>query len=100
MKKTDAARTPAARENGTLCSMRTITQSSWKSCQRQITARPASIAIYLAIAGWLTLALPVRLAAQTEHPLTGRKIAQVMGAGGANWLDRHERESEEHPEQA
>lgn len=40
------------------------------------------------------------LAAQTEHPLTGRKIAPVMGVGGADWLDRHDRESEEHPDQA
>lgn len=38
--------------------------------------------------------------AQEEHPLTGRKIAPVMGAGGASWLDRNERESEEHPDQA
>jgi len=38
--------------------------------------------------------------AQTEHPLTGRKIAPVMGAGGADWLDRNERESEEHPDEA
>jgi ubiquinone/menaquinone biosynthesis C-methylase UbiE len=38
--------------------------------------------------------------AQEEHPLTGRKIAPVMGSGGASWLDRNERESEEHPDQA
>ncbi len=40
------------------------------------------------------------LLAQTEHPLTGRKIAQVMGVGGADWLDRPERELEEHPDKA
>ena len=28
----------------------------------------------------------------------GREIAQVMGAGGKAWLDRSEREQEEHPE--
>jgi precorrin-6B methylase 2 len=28
----------------------------------------------------------------------GREIAQVMGAGGIAWLDRPEREAEEHPE--
>jgi precorrin-6B methylase 2 len=28
----------------------------------------------------------------------GREIAQVMGAGGMAWLDRPEREAEEHPE--
>ena len=38
--------------------------------------------------------------AQSEHPLTGRKIAPVMGVGGAGWLERSERESEEAPEKA
>ena len=38
--------------------------------------------------------------AQSEHPLTGRRIAPVMGAGGAGWLERSERESEEAPEKA
>jgi len=38
--------------------------------------------------------------AQQVHPLTGRRIAPVMGVGGADWLDRQERESEEHPDQA
>ncbi len=38
--------------------------------------------------------------AQTEHPLTGRHIAPVMGAAGADWLDRTDRESEEQPERA
>ncbi|MEO8025134.1 MAG: methyltransferase domain-containing protein [Bryobacteraceae bacterium] len=37
---------------------------------------------------------------QAEHPISGRKIAQVMGVGGADWLDRPERELEEHPEAA
>jgi ubiquinone/menaquinone biosynthesis C-methylase UbiE len=37
---------------------------------------------------------------QEVHPLTGRKIAPVMGSAGADWLDRSERESEEHPDQA
>jgi ubiquinone/menaquinone biosynthesis C-methylase UbiE len=36
--------------------------------------------------------------AQSTHPVTGRKIAPVMGISGADWLDRHERESEEHPD--
>ncbi len=40
------------------------------------------------------------VAFQEEHPLTGRKIAPVMGSAGAGWLDRNERESEEHPDQA
>jgi len=36
---------------------------------------------------------------QAVHPLTGRPIAQVMSAAGSDWLDRPERESEEHPDQ-
>jgi ubiquinone/menaquinone biosynthesis C-methylase UbiE len=34
------------------------------------------------------------------HPLTKRRIAQVMGAGGSDWLVRPERVEEEHPDQA
>jgi ubiquinone/menaquinone biosynthesis C-methylase UbiE len=37
---------------------------------------------------------------QDEHPLTGRKIAPVMGVAGADWLERSEREKEEAPEGA
>ena len=37
---------------------------------------------------------------QAEHPLTGRKIAPVMGVAGADWLERSEREKEEAPESA
>jgi ubiquinone/menaquinone biosynthesis C-methylase UbiE len=37
---------------------------------------------------------------QAEHPLTGRRIAGVMGIGGADWLERSEREIEELPETA
>jgi ubiquinone/menaquinone biosynthesis C-methylase UbiE len=53
----------------------------------------------------LTLALIVALAvprayAQAEHPITGRRIANVMGVGGADWLERSEREIEEMPETA
>jgi len=33
--------------------------------------------------------------AQAVHPITGRPIAHVMGAGGADWLDRPERQTEE-----
>jgi ubiquinone/menaquinone biosynthesis C-methylase UbiE len=43
---------------------------------------------------------PALRAFQSEHPLSGRKIAPVMGVGGADWLDRSERESEENPEGA
>ena len=38
--------------------------------------------------------------AQSEHPITGRRIASVMGIGGADWLERSEREIEELPETA
>lgn len=38
--------------------------------------------------------------AQAEHPVTGRKIAPVMGAAGSGWLERSEREREEAPENA
>ncbi|HUJ50514.1 MAG TPA: class I SAM-dependent methyltransferase [Bryobacteraceae bacterium] len=40
------------------------------------------------------------LAAQGVHPVTGRHIAGVMSAAGSDWLDRPEREEEEHPDQA
>ncbi len=40
------------------------------------------------------------LFAQSVHPLTGRQIAPVMGVGGAGWLDRPERETEEEPDKA
>ncbi|HEX4275042.1 MAG TPA: methyltransferase domain-containing protein [Bryobacteraceae bacterium] len=38
--------------------------------------------------------------AEEFHPVTHRRIAQVMGAAGADWLVRPERESDEHPDQA
>lgn len=37
---------------------------------------------------------------QSEHPLSGRRIAPVMGVSGADWLERNEREVEENPEAA
>lgn len=47
----------------------------------------------------LPTAWPAR-AFQATHPLTGRPIAHVMGVGGADWLERPEREKEENPEGA
>jgi ubiquinone/menaquinone biosynthesis C-methylase UbiE len=38
--------------------------------------------------------------AQAVHPISGRRIAPVMGMGGAEWLERSEREQEELPEKA
>jgi ubiquinone/menaquinone biosynthesis C-methylase UbiE len=46
------------------------------------------------------LSLPAVALPQTEHPISGRRIAGVMGVGGAVWLDRSERELEELPETA
>src|SRR4051794_33156327 len=37
---------------------------------------------------------------QSEHPVTGRPIANVMSVSGADWLERSEREIEELPETA
>lgn len=40
------------------------------------------------------------LSAQGVHPKSGRRIAPVMGVGGADWLERSEREREEAPTKA
>lgn len=40
------------------------------------------------------------VAAQNRHPVSGRVIAPVMGVGGADWLERPEREAEEAPSRA
>ncbi|MBL8139094.1 MAG: methyltransferase domain-containing protein [Acidobacteria bacterium] len=49
-------------------------------------------------AGTLAAALMlVVLEAQGRHPISGRIIAPVMGVGGAGWLERPERETEEAP---
>ena len=40
------------------------------------------------------------LLAQDRHPITGRTYAHVMGAAGADWLTRPEREAEEQPDRA
>jgi tRNA A58 N-methylase Trm61 len=46
------------------------------------------------------LLLSALLCAQDTHPITGRKYAAVMGANGASWLTRPEREEEEQPDKA
>jgi ubiquinone/menaquinone biosynthesis C-methylase UbiE len=48
---------------------------------------------------WLILYC-VAAPAQTTHPASGREIAPVMGMGGADWLVRAERETEEAPDRA
>ena len=49
---------------------------------------------------FLVLTVPLFVSAQATHPVTGRPIAPVMGLSGADWLDRNERDSEEHPDKA
>src|SRR5260370_36976940 len=93
MVKASRQQTVHASRNGNdnLFIMLTTPQSIWYSLQRQI--RVLSIAFILAL-------LPSVFAFQSEHPLSGRRIAPVMGFGGADWLDRNERESEENPDAA
>jgi ubiquinone/menaquinone biosynthesis C-methylase UbiE len=49
-----------------------------------------------------TLAMALGVAAQQAgiHPLSSRRYAQTMGAEGADWLDRAERDLEEEPDRA
>jgi SAM-dependent methyltransferase len=54
-----------------------------------ITAVAAAAAIFAQ-----TVAAPV------AHPVSGRRLANVMGWQGADWLERPERESEEEPDKA
>lgn len=51
-------------------------------------------------AGILLCSLFGEVFGQAVHPVTGRRIAPVMGYGGAEWLERSEREFEEHPSDA
>ena len=52
-------------------------------------------------AAWgLIVVLCAPVWAQDVHPITGRRYAGVMGADGAPWLTRPEREEEERPDQA
>lgn len=46
------------------------------------------------------LVASVGLGFQGTHPVTGRRIAGVMGMSGADWLVRPEREAEEKPDLA
>ena len=48
----------------------------------------------------LAMALGVAAQQASVHPLSGRRFAQTMGAEGADWLDRAERDLEEDPERA
>ena len=48
----------------------------------------------------LAAGLATSFQAPAAHPVTGRRIAGVMGMNGADWLVRPEREAEEQPEKA
>ena len=52
------------------------------------------------LAIWLAAAAVHLGQAQAVHPITGRRIAPVMGVSGADWLDRDERQTEEQPDKA
>lgn len=56
--------------------------------------RTAALVLALCV-GFVTL-----VEAQRQHPVSGRVLAPVMGVGGAGWLERPERESEEAPSKA
>lgn len=66
--------------------------------RRQIWPHPRCAAVALILA--LLLAAAPAPAYQSTHPVTGRHIARVMGVGGADWLERPERETEENVEGA
>jgi len=55
---------------------------------------PGGVLLVILAGSWPLLAF------QATHPVTGRRIAGVMGFGGADWLERPERETEEQPDQA
>jgi len=60
-----------------------------------------SLARWYAVAAFAAaFALGIPASAETRHPVSGRRIAGVMGVGGADWLVRAERVREEDPEKA
>ena len=62
---------------------------------------PRTIGTGLALGALAFLLLPELVArAQGTHPVSGRRIAPVMSHFGADWLDRAERDAEEHPRRA
>ena len=62
---------------------------------RTLKATLPVLAVLLAV---VTLVLAT--AQERRHPVSGRVLAPTMGVGGAAWLDRPERESEEAPSKA
>jgi precorrin-6B methylase 2 len=73
-------------------------QSSGNRTERQIERRTAAAVAALVV--MLAAAAALAPAFQSTHPLTGRRIANVMGSSGADWLERPERETEENVEGA
>lgn len=57
--------------------------------------RRSFVSVLACVALW-----PLSAYQAPTHPVTGRKIAGVMGMSGADWLVRPEREAEEQPEKA
>jgi ubiquinone/menaquinone biosynthesis C-methylase UbiE len=62
--------------------------------------RPRGQAVGLLLVAAAAIAAAASSVAQGTHPVSGRRIASVMDAGGAAWLDRPEREREEAPSRA
>jgi SAM-dependent methyltransferase len=58
------------------------------------------LALLLLVVLIWTLPISAQSPASNTHPITGRRYAGVMGMGGADWLVRPERESEENVELA
>ena len=54
----------------------------------------------MAVSVAIVIGAVLLLEAQRRHPVSGRMFAPVMGVGGAGWLERPERESEEAPSKA
>lgn len=66
------------------------------SSLRRLPLSPGRVGAVV-VAAILVTASAAWLQAQGRHPISGRVIAPVMGVGGAAWLERPERESEEAP---
>lgn len=66
----------------------------------RLPRRPAHSALILLVLAAVGIAAAALSFAQGTHPISGRRIASVMDARGAEWLDRPEREREEAPAKA
>jgi len=66
----------------------------------RLPPRPAHSALILLVLAAVAIAATALSFAQGTRPVSGRRIASVMDARGAEWLDRPEREREEAPAKA